>query len=54
MTKQSQSPRDSKVSENRDVRLLPPGVEICLNNRLVSRRDVPEWQPKPGEKYESD
>lgn len=54
MAKQVPLPRNSKASEARGLQVLPPGVEICQNNRPVSRSDVLEWQPQPGEHYESD
>lgn len=54
MTKSVPSPRSSEGSEARDPQRLPPGVEICLNNKVVSRRDVPGWKPQLDEQYESD
>lgn len=54
MTKSVPLHHSSEDSETCDPQRLPPGVEICLNNRAVSRRDVPEWKPQPDEQYESD
>ncbi len=54
MTNAVPSPRSSEGSEDRDPQRLPTGVEICLNNKVVSRRDVPGWKPQLDEQYESD
>lgn len=54
MTKSAPLHHNSEGSEARNLQRLPPGVEICLNNRVVSRHDVPDWKPQPKEQYESD
>ena len=47
-------PSNSEDSEGSNKQQLPPGVEICRNNRVVSRHKIPEWKPNQDEHYESD